>query len=72
MISYEGIPTMNFIGGIVLIGVAVIALLFVRPGQNGEPRLALMRNWLVGQLVAMAIMIAGIAGFGVLILNWPF
>ena len=62
---------MNFIGGIVLIAVAVVALLFVRPGQSGEPR-GFMRSWLVGQLVAVAIMIAGIAGFGVILLNWPF
>jgi len=49
---------MNFIGG--------------RPGQDGEPRVGFMRSWLVGQLVAMASMIAGIAGFGAILLNWPF
>ena len=41
---------MNFIGGIVLGAAAVVALLFVRPDQNGEPR-GFMRSWLVGQLV---------------------
>jgi hypothetical protein len=29
-----------------------------------------MRSWPVGQLVAMAIMIAGIAGFGTILLNF--
>ena len=38
------------IGGIVLIAVAVVALLFIRPGQDGEPRVGFMRSWLVGQL----------------------
>jgi len=63
---------MNFIGGIILVAVAVVALLFVRPGRDGEPRVGFMRNWLVGQLVAMAIMIGGLAGVGAIIINWPF
>ena len=54
---------MNFIGGIILIAIAVVALLFVRPGRDGEPR-RFMRNSVVGNLIAMAIMIVGLAGGG--------
>ena len=62
---------MNFIGGIILIAVAVVALFFVRPSKDGEPRV-FMRIWFVGQMIGMAIMIIGIAGFGAILLNWPF
>jgi hypothetical protein len=63
---------MNFIGGIILVAGAIAALLFVRPSQDGEPRVGFMRSWIVGQLVAMAIMIGGLAGVGAIIINWPF
>jgi len=62
---------MNFIGGIILVAIAVVALLFVRPGRDGEQR-RFMRNSLVGQLIAMAIMIVALTGTGAIIINWPF
>ena len=62
---------MNFIGGLILLAVAVVMLVFGRAGQGGEPR-GILRNWLIGQLYAIVILVVGLAGVGAIIINWPF
>jgi hypothetical protein len=62
---------MNFIGGLILLAVFVALLFFGRGGRDGEPR-SFLRNWLIGQMFALAVLLVGLIGVGTIILNWPF
>jgi hypothetical protein len=62
---------MNFIGGLILLSLSVAMLLFARANRTGEPRVFL-RNWIIAQMYAISILVIGVAGVGVIILNWPF
>jgi hypothetical protein len=60
---------MNFIGSLVLMVVSV-GLLYSCRARNGET-IPLFRNWLVGQLLGMAIMVLFLAGLMGVIHTWP-
>jgi hypothetical protein len=61
---------MNFIGGIILLAVAVAMLVVGRGGRDGEPR-AFLSNWLISTMYSVAILIIFVAGVGVILINWP-
>jgi hypothetical protein len=63
-------PTMGFIGGIILLAVAVAMLVVGRGGRDGEPR-AFLSNWLISTMYSVAILIIFVAGVGVILINWP-
>ena len=60
---------MNFIGSVVLMAVSIGLLYFCRARGGGA--IPFFRNWLVGQLLGMAIMVLFLAGLMGAIYNWP-
>ena len=63
-------PTVDFIGGIILLAVAVAMLIVGRGGRDGEPR-AFLSNWLINTMYSVAILVIFVAGVGIILLNWP-
>ena len=60
---------MNFVGGFILLLVAIAMILFAR---NGEGRIPIFRRvWIVGLLYIMTAMTIGVFGVAAIIVNWP-
>jgi hypothetical protein len=61
---------MNFIGGVVLIAIAVAMVLLARP-KDGVSARFLKGLWIVGQVYTLIIMICAVIGVSAIIVNWP-
>ena len=61
---------MDFIGGIILLAVAVAMLVVGRGGRDGEPR-AFLSNWLISTLYSVAILVIFVVGVGSFFLIGP-
>jgi hypothetical protein len=62
---------MSFIGGLILLAIAMSMLFFARP-KGDEPAAFLReRHWVVGQAYIMTTMILFVLGISSTIINWP-
>lgn len=61
---------MTLTSGIVLLAGAVAMLFFGRPSDGVSA--PFLKVWVVGQIYAMAAMVAGVMGVTMILSGWPF
>jgi len=61
---------MNLIYGLILIGVAIVMLIFGRPGK-GMDVAPFLKAWIVGQMYVIATLIAFVMGTSLVVMSLP-
>jgi hypothetical protein len=54
--------------GLILVAVAMIWTARPAAGQDSAP---FLRNWIVGQIYAMAALVCAVTGISFLVVSWP-